>query len=266
MTTAEQAPNPPAEQRQALAERMHEHFPGYMWNKYLDAADAIRAHNLLSEGAPSEERRGINLMRDLGFDESAPEVVRARADAAFEEQIERAARALFEDPNVPAEYAWDEMVAEDPSRADIWRDDARRVLTAAGVAPQEPQPGKRLDPEFRAELVDIAKGSIQDVWNDVPGGVDAETLAQNVVGAQEFVWISRGFPVAPQGATGVGELPEHPTETPESGNVGLDREKVRAWLQREFGSVLAHDPHNPERFWGGSADALCVALTEGKLT
>lgn len=46
----------------------------------------------------------------------------------------------------------------------------------------------------------------------------------------------------------------------------LAPEKVKAWLQREFGSVLAHDPHNPERFWGGSARAFCVAYTEGKLT
>ena len=58
-----------------------------------------------------------------------------------------------------------------------------------------PPPGKRLDPEFRAQLVDFAAGTIQDVWNDVPGGVDAITLAQNIVGAQEFAWIARGFPV-----------------------------------------------------------------------
>ena len=60
-----------------------------------------------------------------------------------------------------------------------------------------PPPGKRLDPEFRAQLVDFAAGTIQDVWNDVPGGVDAITLAQNIVGAQEFAWIARGFPVVP---------------------------------------------------------------------
>lgn len=45
--------------------------------------------------------------------------------------IERAARAMFEDPTVPAEYTWAQMVEEDPSRADIWRSDARRVLVAA---------------------------------------------------------------------------------------------------------------------------------------
>ena len=62
---------------------------------------------------------------------------------------------------------------------------------------ETPSPGKRLDPEFRAQLVDFAAGTIQDVWNDVPAGVDAITLAQNVVGAQEFAWIARGFPVVP---------------------------------------------------------------------
>lgn len=72
------------------------------------------------------------------------------------------------------------------------------AFSAAGVAPQEPTLGKRLDPEFRAELIEFARFSIQAVWDDVPGGVDAATLAQNVVGAQELAWISRGFPFAPQ--------------------------------------------------------------------
>lgn len=45
----------------------------------------------------------------------------------------------------------------------------------------------------------------------------------------------------------------------------LDPERVKTWLQREFGSVLAHDPHNPERFWGGSARALCEAAKRGEL-
>ena len=112
--------------------------------------------------------------------------------------IDRSARAI-----------WNARKASDPALGDKWEtelsifrdsitEEAEAALNAAGVAPQEPQPGKRIDPEFRAQLVDIAKGSIQDVWDDVPGGVDAETLAQNVVGSQEFAWISRGFPVAPQ--------------------------------------------------------------------
>lgn len=48
--------------------------------------------------------------------------------------------------------------------------------------------------------------------------------------------------------------------------VRLDRDKVQHWLAREFGSFLAHDPHNPERFWGGSARALCDAAERGELT
>lgn len=71
----------------------------------------------------------------------------------------------------------------------------------------EPTPGKRLDPDFRADLVGYAKARIQDVWADVPEGVDAETLAQNVVAAQEFLWIARGFPVA--SAQGEPSLRDH---------------------------------------------------------
>lgn len=49
------------------------------------------------------------------------------------EAVERAARAMFEDPLSAAEYSWAEMVVEDPKRADIWREDARRVLLAAAL-------------------------------------------------------------------------------------------------------------------------------------
>ena len=89
--------------------------------------------------------------------------------------------------------ATDEHVAEDLSR--IIRGLADALEETLGG--ETPSPGKRLDPEFRAELVDFAAGTIQDVWNDVPAGVDAITLAQNIVGAQEFAWIARGFPVVP---------------------------------------------------------------------
>lgn len=68
-----------------------------------------------------------------------------------------------------------------------------RALAAVSDTPQEV--GKRLIPEFRASLVDAAALAIQDVWNDVPAGVDAVTLAHNVVAAQEFFWLSRAFPV-----------------------------------------------------------------------
>ena len=55
---------------------------------------------------------------------------------------------------------------------------------------------KRLDPAFRADLIDFARDRIQQVWTDVPGGVDAATLASNIVAAQEFCWMSRQVPVA----------------------------------------------------------------------
>lgn len=41
------------------------------------------------------------------------------------------------------------------------------------------------------------------------------------------------------------------------------REEMIALLRRQFGSFLAHSPHNPERFWGLSADAV-LALLPGK--
>lgn len=47
-------------------------------------------------------------------------------------QVEAAAQAMFEPDGPGGEYTWAEMVAEDPSRADIWCEDARRVLRVAG--------------------------------------------------------------------------------------------------------------------------------------
>ena len=41
------------------------------------------------------------------------------------------------------------------------------------------------------------------------------------------------------------------------------RGELIALLNREFGSFLAHSPHNPERFWGHPADAV-LALLPGK--
>ena len=62
-----------------------------------------------------------------------------------------------------------------------------------------PEPGKRLSHECRADLIHIAAGAIQSVWDDVPAGVTADVLASNVVMAQEFAWIARGFPVESEG-------------------------------------------------------------------
>lgn len=46
-------------------------------------------------------------------------------------RVEAAARELFHDPLSLGDYTWGEMVVEDPSRADLWRADARRILAAA---------------------------------------------------------------------------------------------------------------------------------------
>jgi hypothetical protein len=54
--------------------------------------------------------------------------------------------------------------------------------------------GKRLVPEIRADLIELARERIQAVWDDV-GETDAQTLAQNVVTAQEWLWLSMSFPV-----------------------------------------------------------------------
>ena len=92
-----------------------------------------------------------------------------RTNEPTEAQIGAAARALFEDPHMSADYTRAALVEDDPTRAEIWRIDARRTLTAAaGVAPQEPSQTETksgnnfasLDPEKVAaiiwDLVDVS--------------------------------------------------------------------------------------------------------------
>lgn len=80
----------------------------------------------------------------------------------------------------------------------------QHVENCAATAPQAgddfPTPGKRLTPEIRADMVEVARERIQAVRTDVPEGVDALTLAQNIVLAQEFFWLSLHFPM-PQSST-----------------------------------------------------------------
>lgn len=52
----------------------------------------------------------------------------------------------------------------------------------------------RFNPEAKAELTEFARTRIQMVWDDA-GPVDAQTLAENVVAAQEWLWLSMHFPV-----------------------------------------------------------------------
>ena len=42
-----------------------------------------------------------------------------------------------------------------------------------------------------------------------------------------------------------------------------DRDEVTRLLENLFWPMLAHSPHNPERFWGQSADAV-LALLKGQ--
>lgn len=52
-----------------------------------------------------------------------------------DEMVEAAARAMFEVPGT-GDWTWDDVLREEPGRADVWRDDARSVLRAAlAVAP-----------------------------------------------------------------------------------------------------------------------------------
>ena len=175
-------PNPTAEQ---IVEEALNRIDLYADELPKAVVSTLRAHGLLSEGASSEERRGINLMRDLGFDESDPEVVKARADAAFEEQIERAARAYD-----PEAWAARDKYAADGTGTQVELDlmveysigKARAALTAAGVAPQEPSQTKTksgnnfvsLDPEKVAEVISYANTALDDLPS--PGST-AEALA-----------------------------------------------------------------------------------------
>ncbi|HWV44633.1 MAG TPA: hypothetical protein VN039_01170, partial [Nitrospira sp.] len=56
------------------------------------------------------------------------------------------------------------------------------------------KPG-RFDPAFRADLIEFARDRIQSVWDDVPEGVTAQVLAENIVHAQEFLWLSLQNPL-----------------------------------------------------------------------
>lgn len=63
-----------------------------------------------------------------------------RADAVLKvlaspsaEVVERAAQRLFDDGTMGGGYLWAELAERDASRAEMWREDARRILKAALV-------------------------------------------------------------------------------------------------------------------------------------
>ena len=117
-----------------------------------------------------------------------------RTNEPTEAQVEAAAREWYEQANGYETWA----SASGKHQQVVKVRAARALVAAAGAAPQaESEAGKRLSSEFRADLVEAARERIQAVWADVPEGVDAKTLAQNVVSAQEFFWLSLHFPVLP---------------------------------------------------------------------
>lgn len=70
---------------------------------------------------------------------------RTESHPVTNDDVEVAARAMFEepgavDPTSPEYMTWAEVVATDHSRADIWREDARRVLEAVEAARKDGSP------------------------------------------------------------------------------------------------------------------------------
>ncbi|WP_022886385.1 hypothetical protein [Glaciibacter superstes] len=97
-----------------------------------DLADAharwhAQSGNLIYDGCEWERCEFWAIGKFL-IDQGAQPVTGAVTD----DMVERAARVMFEPPSISdGEYTWDEMVREDPSRADMWRGDARAALAAA---------------------------------------------------------------------------------------------------------------------------------------
>ena len=48
------------------------------------------------------------------------------------------------------------------------------------------------------------------------------------------------------------------------GMAGIDRARVRRVLENEFRSFLAHDPYDPDRFWGLAVDAVMGLLVTAR--
>ena len=92
-------------------------------------ARAIYASDFDIPAGELEEQWAWSAARS-SYQNNADAVLAVLADPPVE-VVERAARALFEDPISSGSYTWAEMVQEDESRAELWRDDACRILKAA---------------------------------------------------------------------------------------------------------------------------------------
>lgn len=122
---------------------------------------------------------------------SIKDEARYEADRRQEEQYKSSladyAEAGYESPVTEWEQAfWESGYRRGAEVGAEWQE-SRKLET-------NPKP-ERLDPELRADLIEFARDRIESVWADVPEGVDAATLASNVVAAQEFCWMSRQVPV-----------------------------------------------------------------------
>lgn len=79
--------------------------------------------------------RTVRLMLREGFEQGASWLAEYLLS---DENVEKAARATFEMDGIDGDYTWADMAEEDPTRADIWRADARKVLSAVlGKEPSE---------------------------------------------------------------------------------------------------------------------------------
>ena len=63
----------------------------------------------------------------------------ARTPQITDEMVERAARQMFESGLGEGDCTWGELIREDPSRAAIWRADARAAIDAALMPPTGPK-------------------------------------------------------------------------------------------------------------------------------
>ena len=72
--------------------------------------------------------------------------------------------------------------------------------------------------------------------------------------------MASGFVLGTQWAAGRAETTTATTE----GMAGIDRAKARRVLENEFRPFLAHDPHDPDRFWGLAVDAVMGMLAPAR--